>query len=110
MSQPSIIFVHGAWHSAKRFDKVIALLKPLGYRCIAVSMPAVGRPPRRAVENLDEDIVAVRAAVVKELDAGNDVMVNCQSWGGIPASSALDGLSAKEREEDGKAGAVVKIA
>lgn len=104
-SKPTIIFCHGAWHSVQFFDKVIALLEPLGYKCVAVPMPSVGRS--KPVESLDEDIDAVRTVVLKELDAGLDVMVNAHSmyccprsitipkadhetgWGGLPVSTLI---------------------
>lgn len=59
--------------------------------------------------SLDEDIEAVRTTVLKELDAGNDVIINAHSWAGLPVNSALDGLSKAERERDGKKGAVLKL-
>lgn len=105
MSKPTIIFIHGAWHSPEYFNRVIALLEPLGYKCIAPSLPSVGSKP--PTKNLDQDIAVIRSAVVTELEQGNDVIVNAHSWGGIPSVSALDGLSKRERE--GKAG-VLKLA
>lgn len=107
MSLKTIIFVHGAWHSPKFFDKVIGILEPHGYRCVVVSLPGTGSVP--TVKNLDADNAAVREVVLKEIDAGNDVMVNAHSWGGLPACSALDGLSKAEREGNGKQGAVTKL-
>lgn len=104
---PTIVFVHGAWHSQEFFSPVISILEPLGYKCVTVLMPAVGR--MKPVESLDEDIAAVRTTVMKELDAGLNVIINAHSWGGIPVNSALDGLSRAEREKDGKKGAVVKM-
>jgi hypothetical protein len=69
------------------YDKVIAILEPLGYRCVAVSMPSVGTVP--PVSSLDEDIAAVRNAVMVELDAGRDVIVNAHSWSGIPVNRSV---------------------
>ena len=104
---PTIVFVPGAWHSPEFFGAVISILEPLGYQCVTVSMPGVGRIP--PVDNLDEDIAAVRTTVIKELDAGHDVIIHAHSWAGIPVNSALDGLSKEEREKDGRKGAVVKL-
>ena len=104
---PTIVFVPGAWHSPEFFGPVISVLEPLGYKCVTVSMPAVGRP--EPVDSLDEDIAAVRKVVLKELDAGLDVIMHAHSWGGIPTNTALDGLSKAEREQDGQTGAVVKL-
>jgi hypothetical protein len=104
---PTIVFVPGACHTPEFFGPVISILEPLGYKCVTVSMPAVGKT--KPVDSLDEDIAAIRTVVLKELDAGLDVIMNVHSWGGIPTNSALDGLSKAEREKDGKTGAVVKM-
>lgn len=86
--------------------------------------PNVGSSP--PLKSLNEDIEAVRTAVMKELDAGRNVMANAHStslfwtlmsgpkltlpgWGGLPVCSALDGLRRAEREKEGKA-AVTKLA
>jgi pimeloyl-ACP methyl ester carboxylesterase len=76
-AKPAIVFVHGAWHSVQFFEKAIPILEPLGYKCVTVPLPRVGSSP--PVENLNEDIEAVRGAVLKELDAGRDVVVNAHS-------------------------------
>jgi pimeloyl-ACP methyl ester carboxylesterase len=101
-----MLIVPTQWHSPAYYDRVISILDPLGYKCVKVSMPSVGRDT--PVASLDEDILAVREAVLKELDAGQDVVVNAHSWGGIPANSALDGLAKIDREKEGKKG-VVKL-
>ncbi|KAK0126311.1 hypothetical protein ONS95_007920 [Cadophora gregata] len=108
MSKPTIVFCHGAWHSPSFFDKVISILEPQGYKCATFSFPGTGNVP--AVKSLDEDIAAVRSVVLKEIDAGSDVIVSAHSWGGVPACSALDGLSKAERQRDGKPGGVTKLA
>jgi pimeloyl-ACP methyl ester carboxylesterase len=91
-----MVFVHGAWHSSEFYSRIIAILEPLGYKCVTVAMPSVGNSP--PVSSLDEDIKAIREVVVRELDSGSDVIVNIHSWAGIPANSALDGLSKTERQ------------
>jgi len=58
-------------------------------------MPSVGRDP--LVQSLDDDIVAVREAVLKEFEVGKDIMVVSHSWSGLPVSSALVGMGKKER-------------
>lgn len=108
MAYPTIVFCHGAWHNVHFFDKVIAILEPLGYRCVTVSLPsASGRVP--PTTSLYEDIAPIRSAVLKELNAGHDVLINAHSWGGIPASTALEGLTKPERLADGKTTGVIKM-
>jgi len=87
MSKPTIVFVHGAWHGARFFEKVISLLEPLGYECITVALPSVGSIP--PVKSLDGDIEVVRTAVMRALDAGQDVMVNAHSKSSSSSRSDL---------------------
>jgi len=107
MPRPTLIFVPGAWHTPEVFTAVISRLEPLGYKCIGHSNPAVAHKP--AVKDLQPDITALREAVLKEIDSGNDVVVVSHSWSGIVAGSALDGLGKSHREERGEKGGVVRI-
>jgi pimeloyl-ACP methyl ester carboxylesterase len=95
------------WHPREYFDRVISTLEPLGYKCIAPSLPSVGREP--PTTSLDEDIATVRSTVIQELDNGNDVIINAHSWGGIPTTTALDGLSKEKRASEGKTTGVLKL-
>jgi len=109
MVYPTIVFAHGAWHNAGFFHKVIGILEPLGYRCVTVSLPsASGRVP--PTSSLDEDIAAIRDVVLRELDSGHDVLVNAHSWGAIPTTTGLVGLSKPERQATGKTTGIVKLA
>jgi hypothetical protein len=54
------------------------------YRCITVPLPSVGTSP--PVNGLDEDINAVRTAVMKKLDVGRDVTVNVHRAYHCPSS------------------------
>ncbi|KAF8866559.1 alpha/beta-hydrolase [Acephala macrosclerotiorum] len=108
MAYPSIVFCHGAWHTPDFFHKVIAILEPLGYKCVTVALPSSsGRVP--PTTDLGEDIAAIRSVVLKELEAGHDVVMHAHSWGGIPTSSALEGLTKPERLASGKTTGVTKL-
>jgi hypothetical protein len=63
MTKPTFIFVHCVWHPKEYFDRVIAILERLGYKCITPSLPSVGRNPPTA--SLDEDIATVRSTVAQ---------------------------------------------
>ena len=107
MSKPSLIFLPGAWHSPEIYDTIITKLNSYGYKSTALPLQAVIQKP--AVNDLQPDINALRTAVLKEADAGNDVMVVGHSWGGLIVCGALEGLSKQERAKEGKTGGVVKL-
>ena len=79
---PSLVFVPGAWHSPEYWSKVTALLD---YKCICPALPTTSGSG--AYKN---DIDAVRAAI---LSAEGEVVVVVHSYGSLPGSSAMKGLT-----------------
>ncbi|KAH7554706.1 Alpha/beta hydrolase fold-1 [Bipolaris maydis] len=106
MSKPQIVIVPGAWHAPFYMATVVSNLESLGYTIHAQQMPAVGssNPP----SDLSTDVAALNSMVEKAIDAGNDVVVICHSWGGMVTGSGLMGLSKAEREQKGKKGGVIR--
>ena len=91
MSKPTIVSVHGSWHSPKHLEPLVKVLEDHGYRCVAAALPTMGtteHPPKM----LADDIKAVRDTVEEELEQGNDVVVAAHSYGGHVANRALVGL------------------
>ena len=87
---------------------MIEKLQGLGYSdCVTIDFPAVKRATK--VKSLDEDIAAVKEAVVPRIENGGEVMVICHSWAGVPVSSALVSLGKEEREKEGKKGGVLSL-
>ncbi|KXT13077.1 hypothetical protein AC579_4908 [Pseudocercospora musae] len=110
MSKPSLVLVHGAWHSPKHFGPIVERLEgEYGYKCIAVSLPST-QTPDEAAATLADDSKAVRDAVTAELDAGNHVVVVAHSYGGTPTNNALRGLDAQSRRTSGAETCVQGIA
>jgi len=91
MSQkPTLVFVHGAWHTPKCWEKVIALLEPQGYKCIAPRLPSTTGDKEIGVK---EDIDIIRDSIVSSTTQGQNVVLIAHSYGGIVASSVIKGLS-----------------
>ncbi|KAF2101533.1 alpha/beta-hydrolase [Rhizodiscina lignyota] len=105
--KPSIVIVHGSFHVPEHFDSLITVLSNAGYTVTVPLLPSISAKP--AVTSLDPDIQAVRDAIEAELKDGKDVIVFAHSYGGVPSSSALKGLSKTVRESQGSKGGVIKI-
>lgn len=105
MSKPTVVGVHGAWHSAAHFQPLKANLARHGYKFVAVLLPSMHyaelncAPP----SDIKEDVAAIQTAVVNELkaDPGTDVVVLTHSYSGMPGSAAVENLDKKSRKVAG---------
>lgn len=104
-NKPTILFVPGAWHGPEIFDPLTSILQSLGYKTLSVSLPSVGASP--PVEGFEPDVAAVRNALAPSVEAGSEVVVFAHSYGGVPASEAIKGLTKADLESQGKPGGVV---
>ena len=41
--KPAFVFIHGAWHGAATWDKVMPLLEAAGHPCVAIDLPGAGK-------------------------------------------------------------------
>src|SRR6185436_9311918 len=77
----TVVLVHGAWHGAWCWERVVARLDAAGRRSVAVDLPSVSS----ASASLADDVACVRAA----LDAvdGEALLVG-HSYGGVVVTDA----------------------
>ena len=117
MTLPSLLLVPGAWHCGLHFGPLIDQLeKEHGFRCFTIDLPSTEDPD--AVNSIDADTETVRNAVINILDetvkpddkVSGDLVVLMHSYGGVPGSNALEGLSKTQRAKEGKRGGVIGIA
>src|SRR5215472_13960491 len=82
MTQPALLFVHGAWHGSWCWQPVREILEERGWTTTAVDLPTVHAPDKAAL-GMAADADAVRAAI----DAiDGDVVVVAHSYGGVPTT------------------------
>lgn len=79
-AEAQVVLVHGAWHRAACWDKVVAGLGERGIAAIAVELP---------FEGLAADAAAARAAITSARD---DAIVVGHSYGGAVISAGASGL------------------
>lgn len=107
MSNPTIVFAPGAWHTADCYDVVRKELHAKGWETEAVDYPSVGAEP--PTKGLSDDVAAVRAVVEKLAEEGKKVMVVVHSYGGLVGAEAVKGLGLKQRVQEGKTGGVIQL-
>ncbi len=88
MSMQTYVLIHGSWHGAWCWYKVVPLLKKAGHRAIAVELPGHGRDWRPPGEITLQDYVD---AVIEVLDSQpQPVVLVGHSRGGIVISQVAE--------------------
>lgn len=107
-SPPTLVFVHGAWHTEECWAKVIPRLEAQNYRCTAVRLASTRGSNTTTIV---DDIAVVQAAIKEHTSQGRNVLVVGHSYGGAVASSAIEGLTkpAGENTETSGTGYVVGL-
>lgn len=57
-----------------------------------------------------DDAAFIAAEAEKLADEGKDVILVAHSYGGVPTTESVKGLSKQERQKQGKKGGIVRIA
>lgn len=80
----TFILIHGSWHSAWNWHKVVPLLEKKGHRAIAIDLPGMGRDKtpiqevkmNRTVENLCRLIDSIEGKVILVGHSKNGIMIS----------------------------------
>ncbi|KAK0130469.1 hypothetical protein ONS96_000988 [Cadophora gregata f. sp. sojae] len=108
-SKPTILIVHGAWHSAVHFAPLIELLTRAGYQTVCPTLPTFNsKPPMKDLYDDSKFIQSILKHLIEEEE--KDVIVVAHSYGGIVGTQALtEDLSSKARAKKGLKGGVTHL-
>lgn len=107
VSKPTVILIPGSFCSAALlWDAVIDDLHTAGYDAIAVELQTVSPPSTSPAKTMADDAAHIHGIIKALADDGKEVLVAMSSYGGIPGTQAVKGLTCKERQDAGKAGGV----
>ncbi|KAI1869004.1 hypothetical protein JX265_006983 [Neoarthrinium moseri] len=106
MSKPVFVLLHGAWHTPKCWDRLIAELDGLGYRSVAPALPSSNADPLPPdwladVETIRETV----SALVNE----HDTVIVTHSFSGMTGGTALKGLDKQTCASQGLKGGVIRL-
>jgi predicted alpha/beta hydrolase len=111
--KPSIILVPGSYILPTYYAHFANVIEAMGYEIEVIDLPTVGAAPGQGREGtlptMLDDVAVTKTAVNRLADQGKDVLLVAHSYGGIPVSQCVEGLSKKARAEQGKRGGIVKI-
>ena len=94
MSLPSLIFVHGAWHSPEHWAPLTAILRKEGFSCFTPLLDFCGT--ERPVDSIRSSICQIRQIIATETTAGRNVVVINHSFGGSVGCSSVKGFTKKD--------------
>ncbi|KAJ5587141.1 uncharacterized protein N7459_002906 [Penicillium hispanicum] len=91
--QPTLVFVHGAWHSPECWDRVVPILQQRGYRCLTPQVEFCGTA--EPVNSLAGSVNQIQSLIAQETAAGKNVVVVNHSFGGSVGCTSVQGFSRK---------------
>lgn len=85
------------------------ILHHAGYEAVAVELPSVSPPSTAPAKTMTDDAAHIRGIVEALANDGKDVLLVNHSYGGIPGTQSIQGLTRKERSEQDKEGGVIGL-
>ncbi|KAI1304800.1 Alpha/beta hydrolase fold-1 [Xylaria venustula] len=114
MSKPYFLFVTGSFAPAAFYDDLVNRIKAHGYDIKALHLPTVGLGPGRGRDTPPATMYDDAALIAKEAealaDAGREIILVAHSYGGMPATESIKGLSVQDRQKEGKKGGIIRLA
>lgn len=110
-TKPTVVFIHGSWHSPKHFEPVRAIFEANGYSTECPLQPCFNANPGPPITSLEDDVKAIQALLTTLVDdQGKDIIVAMHSYGGVVGSqSVLESWSKQLRESKGRPGGVLHL-
>ncbi|KJR86843.1 uncharacterized protein SPSK_02707 [Sporothrix schenckii 1099-18] len=109
MEKPIVLVVHGAWHRASHYTKLVEPLREAGYTVVVPALPSAGSEPPTANHTLDDDIETIQSAIQPFMDAGRELVAVLHSYGGIPGTDSVVGHTIQDRRSKGLRGGVKAV-
>ncbi|KAF5869608.1 putative prolyl aminopeptidase protein [Botrytis fragariae] len=107
-SLPTIVLVHGAWHTPANYKSYSDALEAQGFKVLCPQLPSCNdkSPP---ISSFTEDVAVVRNVVKSLVEADERVLMAMHSYGGAVGTDAVEGLTFADREAEGKFGGVIHL-
>ncbi|KAF7940679.1 uncharacterized protein EAE97_006865 [Botrytis byssoidea] len=108
VSLPTIVLVHGAWHTPANYKSYSDALEAQGFKVLCPQLPSCnGKSP--PVSSFTEDVTAVRNVVKFLVEADERVLMAMHSYGGAVGTDAVEGLTFADRKAERKSGGVIHL-
>lgn len=106
--KPIIFVIPGAFHRPIHYRKIIEPLRAQGYEVQSIDLVVCGDEVDPETTFFD-DGEAVRKILIPLLSEGREAVIVSHSYGSLPASVVVEGLTLAERAEQGLRGGIVGV-
>ncbi|KAI1367926.1 Alpha/beta hydrolase fold-1 [Xylaria arbuscula] len=114
MAKPYFLVVTGSFAPASLYDNLVEKVTASGYDIKVPHLATVGLGPGKGRDTPPATMYDDAALIAKEAEAladqGREIILIGHSYGGIPATESIKGLSVSERQKAGKKGGIVRLA
>ena len=105
---PTIVLVHGAWHTPENYQTYVNDLEAKGFTVHCPLLPTSNghRPPNAS---LPEDAAHVRSVITSCVERDERVLLIMHSYGGIVGTEAAQGLDLATRRKANLPGGIIHL-
>ncbi|CEJ55038.1 hypothetical protein PMG11_01316 [Penicillium brasilianum] len=106
--KPVVVIVPGSYHRPFHYRKVADPLRAQGYEVLSFDLAVCGESVDPELSFFD-DAAVVREHLLPLLDQGKKAVVVSHSYGSLPVSALVEGLTVAERTEKGLEGGIAAV-
>lgn len=108
--KPIILIAHGAWHRPWHYSPLIHRLRAKGYTTLVPSLATSGHDsPSISLASYPDDVLRLHEVLLPYLSRGREAVVVAHSYGGVPATHAVERHTVAERAARGLQGGIVSV-
>ena len=100
-TKPAVLIVHGAFHPPELYSALKVKLEEKGHAVVVPRLATLGESPGKTWK---DDVAVIHEAALPLFQKGHDVIIASHSYGGVPATHAIEGYEVGDRSRERKAG------
>ncbi|KAL3264231.1 hypothetical protein ABHI18_000975 [Aspergillus niger] len=106
--KPTIVLIHGAWHTPANYTLLITSLQSLGFTVHCPHLPSCTntRPPPATYA---DDVSVVRSLVTSLVEEGERILMLMHSYGGAIGTDAIQDLDLPTRAANNLPGGIIHL-
>ncbi|KAF2995116.1 hypothetical protein E8E13_004244 [Curvularia kusanoi] len=108
--QPTIVLIPGSFVHSSHYTPTLQPLISAGTKIHILDPPCYHSKKPGPAPTMQDDAAFVAEFVSRLADAGEHIVLASHSYGGLPSSESVAGLTLSERTRNGKQGGIVRLA